>query len=79
MQNASTDEVCCAYIMQNLLAATSTASAKVLIGPAACYTGIHTLAESVQQICALGRCVLTLCYSTAGEQTSAKGQIMLKK
>ena len=37
----------CAYIVQNLLAATSTASAKVLIGPAACYTGVHALAESV--------------------------------
>ena len=35
--------------MQNLLAATSTASARVLIGPAACSTGVHALAESVCQ------------------------------
>ena len=35
-------KVCCAYKDQNLLAATSTASAKALIGPAVCYTGVHT-------------------------------------
>ena len=49
-------KVCCAYIEQYLLAATSTASGKALIGPAECYTGVHTLAESVHQNCVLGRC-----------------------
>ena len=44
------------FIEKNLLAATSTASAKVLIGPAACYAGAHALAESVHQNCVLGRC-----------------------
>ena len=29
---------------------------RVLIGPAVCYTGVHTLAESVHQNCLLGRC-----------------------
>ena len=48
--------VCCAYIVQNLLAATCTASVKALIGPAACYAGVCTLAESVHQNCVLGRC-----------------------
>ena len=42
--------------MQELHAATSTASAKVLIGPAVCYAGVHALAESVHQNCVLGRC-----------------------
>ena len=37
-------EVHGAYVVQNLLAATSTASAKVLIGPAAVYTGVHAFA-----------------------------------
>ena len=32
-------KVCCAYIVQNLLAATSTASAKEMTGSAACYAG----------------------------------------
>ena len=32
-----------AYIEQNLLEATSTASACALIGPAACYAGVHAL------------------------------------
>ena len=36
-------EVCGAYIVQNLLAATSTASAKALLGPAAGYAGVHAL------------------------------------
>ena len=36
-------EVCSAYILQNLPAATSTASVKVLIGPAVGYTGVHAL------------------------------------
>ena len=36
-------EVCRTYIVQNILAATSTASAKVLIGPAAGFAGVHTL------------------------------------
>ena len=36
-------EVCGAYIVQNLLAATSTASVKVLIGSAVGYAGVHTL------------------------------------
>ena len=49
VQNARTDEVCCAYIVQDLLAATSTASVKVLIGPAVSYAGVSTLAESVHQ------------------------------
>ena len=44
-----------AFIVQNLLAATSTASMRVLIDPAACYTKVHTLAESVCQNCVLGR------------------------
>ena len=48
--------MCCAYIVQDLLVATSTASAKVLIGQAACYAGVCTLAESVHQNCVLGRC-----------------------
>ena len=45
----------------NLLAATSTASAKELTGPAACYTGVHALAESVHQNCMLERCA-NLCF-----------------
>ena len=49
VQNASTSEGCCAYIAQDLLAATSTASAKVLSGPAEHYAGVQTLAESVHQ------------------------------
>ena len=53
--------VCCAYIVQNLLVATSTASVKVLIGPAACYAWIHALAESVCHNCVLGRCA-NLCF-----------------
>ena len=36
-------EVHGAYIVQNLLAATRIASAKVLIGPAAGYAGVHAL------------------------------------
>ena len=36
-------EVCTAYIVQNLLAATSTASVKALIGPAVGYAGVHAL------------------------------------
>ena len=36
-------EVHGAYIVQNLLAPTSTASGKVLIGPAVGYTGVHAL------------------------------------
>ena len=48
--------MCCVYIVQNLLAATNTASVRVLIGPAACYTGVCTLPESVHQNCVLGRC-----------------------
>ena len=51
----------CAFIEQNLLVAMSTASSKVLIGPAACYTGIHTLAGSVYQNCVLGRCA-NMCF-----------------
>ena len=54
--------VCCAYIEQNLLAATSTASAQALMGPAACYTEIMLWAESVGQNCVLGRCA-TLCFN----------------
>ena len=54
-------KVCCAYIEQNQLAATSTASAKVLIGPVACYTEVCALAESVHQNCVLGRCA-NLCF-----------------
>ena len=61
------------YIVQNLLAATSTASARVVIGPAVCYTGVSTLAESVCQNCVLGRCanfcsiiVLHLCSCAKG-------------
>ena len=42
--------------MQNLLAATNTASVRALIGPAACYAGVCTLAESMYQSCVLGRC-----------------------
>ena len=38
------------------LTATLTASAFALIGPAACHTGVHTMAESVHQNCVLGRC-----------------------
>ena len=48
--------MCCVYIVQNLLAATSTASARALIGPAVCYAWVGTLAESVHQDCVLGRC-----------------------
>ena len=47
--------MCCAYIVQNLLAATSTASLSTLIGSAACYAGVHALAESVSQNCVLGK------------------------
>ena len=46
----------CAYIAQDLLAATSTASVKALIGPAVCYAGVHALAESMCKNCVLGRC-----------------------
>ena len=42
-----------AYIEQYLLAATSTASAFVLIGPAAFYTGVHANR--------LNLCVKTMC------------------
>ena len=56
MQNAWTSEVCFAYIAQDLLAATSTASVKVLTGPAVFYAGVHALPESVHQNCVLGRC-----------------------
>ena len=56
MQNARTNEVCCAYIVQDLLAATSTASVKALIGQAACYAGVCTLAESVHQNCVRKMC-----------------------
>ena len=48
--------------MQNLLAATSAASARVLIGPTADYAGVHALAESVCQNCVLGRCA-NLCFN----------------
>ena len=51
----------CAYIEQNLLAATSTALVKALIGPAVCYARVCTLAESVYQNCVLGRCA-NLCF-----------------
>ena len=44
------------YITWDLLAATTTGSAFALIGPAACYTGVHTQAESVYQNYVLGRC-----------------------
>ena len=45
-------KVCCAFIEQNLLAATSTASAKALIGPVVCYAGVCALTESVcQTVC----------------------------
>ena len=44
------------FITMDWLAATSTASAFALIGPAACYTGVHAQAESVCQNCVLGRC-----------------------
>ena len=47
--------MCCAYIVQNLLVATSTASVRALIGQAVCYAGVHALAESVGQNCVLGR------------------------
>ena len=36
-----------AYTDKDWLAATLTASAFALIGPAACYTGVHAQAESV--------------------------------
>ena len=49
-------EVHSAYIVQNLLAATSTTSVKVLIGPSVGYAGVHALAESVFHNCVLGRC-----------------------
>ena len=45
-----------AFIEQNLLAATSTALVKVLIGPAVCYAGVCTSADSVHQNCVLERC-----------------------
>ena len=48
--------MCSAYIVQNLPAATSTVSVRVLIGPAVGYTGVHTSAESLCQNCVLGRC-----------------------
>ena len=44
------------YKTQDPLAATITASAFTLIGPAACYTGVHAHAESVCQNCVLERC-----------------------
>ena len=47
--------MCFAYIVQYLLAVTSTASVKVLIGLAVCYTEVCTSAESVCQNCVLGR------------------------
>ena len=50
-----------AFIEQILLAATTAASAKALISPAACYAGVHALAESVHQNCVLGRCA-NLCF-----------------
>ena len=44
-------KVYCAYIEQNPLATTRTASVKAMIGPAVCYAGVHTLPESVHQNC----------------------------
>ena len=44
------------YIDKDWLAATLTASAFTLIGPAACYTGVHAQAESVCLNRVLGRC-----------------------
>ena len=44
------------FIIKNQLAATLTALAFTLIGPAACYTGVHAQAESVYQNCVLGKC-----------------------
>ena len=43
------------FIIRDQLAATSTASAFVLIGPAVGYAGVCTQAESVHQNCVLGR------------------------
>ena len=44
------------YIIWDLLAATITASAFTLIGPALGYAGVCAQAESVCQNCVLGRC-----------------------
>ena len=44
------------FIIRDLLAATSIVLAFALIGSAAGYVGVHTLAESVHQNCMLGRC-----------------------
>ena len=44
------------FIIRDRLAATFTASAFALIGPAAGYVGTHAQTESVYQNCVLGRC-----------------------
>ena len=44
------------YITWDLLAATTTASAFDLIGPAVCYVRIHTQPKYVHQNCVLWRC-----------------------
>ena len=55
------------YIIWDLFAATITASAFTLAGPAAGYAGVHVQDEYVCQNCALGRCadlclIIVLCY-----------------
>ena len=50
------NEQCVCLYSGNLFAATSTASVRVLIGPAVSSAGVHTLAKSVHQNCVLGRC-----------------------
>ena len=51
------------YITQDLLAATITVSAFALIGPATCYAGVHTQAESVCQNCVRKMCLLVFNHS----------------
>ena len=53
---AYSDNVLGVIIVRDWLAATLTASAFALIGPAVCYAGIHAQAESVHQNCVLERC-----------------------
>ena len=64
--------------MQNLLAATSTASVRVLIGPAVGLLGSMGLAESMHQNCVLERCV-NLCSIVVLHLKFDMGQILLTK
>ena len=51
------------FIVRDQLAPTLTASAFALIGPAACYAGVHTQAKSVHQNCVREMCIFVFNHS----------------